>query len=267
MAGNELYIGSRLQTARRKQKIKISRAVADLCIPKKYLSAFEKNDLSQFPDNAYAVGFLKNYAEYLGLDQGSLVKELKNHLRVEPLDIRTCRPLDPPAGNSWLATAAVLLLIGLVISGAYFGWTYFKGNDYKLTQSGEIPAHLAAFLVDQNPAGTPVRPLLLLADGGDRYFQGLGGAGGKIRILAFTDVQLAISDGSGKVLRQGLMYSGESIDLPRGVDLHVFAPDYSALGFYLGDRRTKPKLINRNGVLLVALDALKPGIDTPTPAS
>ena len=74
--------------------MKISRAVADLCISKKYLSAFEKNDLSQFPDNAYAIGFLKNYADYLGLDQGSLVKELKSHLRFEPLDVRACRPLD-----------------------------------------------------------------------------------------------------------------------------------------------------------------------------
>jgi transcriptional regulator with XRE-family HTH domain len=267
MAEEKLYIGSRLRTARRKQKIKINRAVKDLCIPKKYLSAFEKNDLSQFPDNAYAVGFLKNYADYLGLDQGSLVKELKGHLRFEPLDISTCRPLDQQNGHSLLAKAAVLLLIGLVISGAYFGWTYFKGNDYKLSQVKEIPAHLAAFLIDEDPDGTSVQPLVLLANGSDRYFQSLGGTGGKIRILAFADTQLAISDASGKVLHQGLMYSGESIDLPRGIDLRVFAADYSALGFYIGEKRAKPSLINLDGILLVALDALKPGIDTPTPAS
>ena len=194
------------------------------------------------------------------------MKELKSHLRIEPLDIHTCRPLDPPTGHSLLAKVAVLLLTGLVIFGAYFGWTYFRGNDYKLSQGEKIPAHLVAFLVDENPAEIPVRPLLLLADGSDRYFQSLGGTGGKIRILAFADVQLAISDASGKVLHQGLMYSGESIDLPRGADLRVSAPDYSALGFYIGDQRAKPNLINRDDVLLVALDALKPGIDTLTPA-
>jgi len=148
MAGEKLYIGSKLKSARREQKIAIKRAVEDLCIPGKYLTAFEKNDLSGFPDNAYAIGFLKNYADYLGLEQAPLVRELKNHLSFEPLDIRTCRPLDPPEDKSWVLRAAVILLLALIAAGAYFGWNYYKGNDYNLASAEEMPAHLAVFLDD-----------------------------------------------------------------------------------------------------------------------
>jgi len=152
MAGEKLYIGSQLKTARLQKKIDIKSAVEDLRIPAKYLKAFEKNDLSQFPDNAYAIGFLKNYADYLGLEQDPLVRELKSHLRVEPLDARTCRPLDPPRDTSWVLKVAVFLLLAMIAAGAYLAWSYYKGNDYKLSSAGEMPAHLAAFLEDEGVA-------------------------------------------------------------------------------------------------------------------
>ena len=96
MAGEKMVIGSLLQKTRRKRKIKISRAVEDLRIPKKYLYAFENNDLTPFPSPAYAVGFLKNYAEYLGLDAAPLVDDLKDHLGHEPLDDSLLRTPEVP---------------------------------------------------------------------------------------------------------------------------------------------------------------------------
>ena len=255
MAEDSLYIGSRLRSARRKQKIKISRVVTDLCIPKRYINAFEKNDMSQFPTNAYAVGFLKNYADYLGLDQAPLVRDLKNHLREEDLDFHICRPMASTSPPSWVARAAVVGLIVLVVSGIYFGWAYLKGNDYKVAQDEEIPAHLAAFLAGDDQVQVVSQ----------QSFQNLAGSEAKVRVVAFVDAMVKITDAAGKILHQGWIYSGEGIHLPHGADLHIFTADFSALKFYLGDVLVTPEFIKRGGTMAVALDSLKPALDAIVP--
>lgn len=272
MAEGSLYIGSRLQKARRAQHININHAVEDLCIPKKYLSAFERNDLSIFPNTAYAVGFLKSYADYLGVEAASLVENLKAHMTVEPLDISLCRPV-AEAKKPWLQIVAVVLLIGLVTAGAYFGWAYFKSGEYKLSENTEMPAHLAAFLVDETLGVAEAKPAALLANGGEAYFgnlirtQNQNGPFRKVRVLAYADVPLAIADASGQILREGVLYSGESIDLPRGAGLSIVTSDYASLGFYLADSRADAGIMQDDDFYFISLDSLQPGIDKSTPAS
>ena len=272
MAEGSLYIGSRLQKARRAQHININHAVEDLCIPKKYLSAFEHNDLSIFSNTAYAVGFLKSYADYLGVEAASLVENLKAHMTVEPLDISLCRPVNE-AKKPWLPIIALVLLISLVASGTYFGWTYFKASEYKLSENAEMPAHLAAFLIDETLGVAEAKPAALLANGGDKYFgnlistQNQKGAFLKVRVLAYADVLLAIADSRGQILREGVLYSGESIDLPRGAGLSIVTPDYASLGFYLADSRADAGIMQDDDFYFIALDSLQPGTDKPTPAS
>lgn len=272
MAEGSLYIGSRLQKARRAQHIDINHAVEELCIPKKYLSAFEHNDLSIFPNTAYAVGFLRSYADYLGVEAASLVENLKAHMTVEPLDVSLCRPVSE-AKKSWLPIAAMVFLIGLVGAGAYFGWTYFKANDYKLSENAEMPAHLAVFLVDETLGAAEAKPAALLANGGGAYFgnlisiQNQNATVLKVRVLAYADVMLAIADADGQILREGVLYSGESIDLPRGAGLSIVTPDYASLGFYLADSRADAGITQDDDFYFISLDSLQPGIDKPTPAS
>ena len=270
MADKKIVIGSLLQKARRQKKIKISRAAEDLRISKKYLYAFENNDLTPFPSPAYAVGFLKNYADYLGLDAAPLVDDLKDHYGHEPLDDSLLRAPELP-GRRWLPIVGVVLLVILILTGAYFGWNYFKGDDYEVSANDEMPAHLAAFLVDDQNE-TPSDPQASkVANEINAYFNELAlGAKARVRVLATMDVKVVIKDRLGKILQEGILFSGDSIELPQGEGLNVHTPDLTALGFYVGDMLASPGPADgrqNNEFFLVSLDNLKPSLDKAAPAS
>ena len=268
MADEKMVIGSLLQKARRKRKIKISRAVEDLRIPKKYLYAFENNDLTPFPSPAYAVGFLKNYAEYLGLDAAPLVDDLKDHIGHEPLDDSLLRTLEVP-GRPLLPIVALVLLVILILVGAYFAWVYFKGNSFDQAINEELPAHLAAFLVPEEDPNTS--PAISVANEINAYFNVFASdARTQVKVFATTDVRVVIRDRVGKILQQGILYSGDAIELPLGEGLKVHTADLAALGFYVGNIKavaTAPKSRKNNEYYLVSLDNLKPSLDKAAPAS
>lgn len=66
-------IGDRLRQARERRGVSISDASAALKIRIPILEAFEHEDLSQLPPHVYALGQLRTYAAYLGLDPATVV--------------------------------------------------------------------------------------------------------------------------------------------------------------------------------------------------
>ncbi len=65
-------IGNTLREARLRRGIDFPQAEADTKIRAKYLRAMEEEQFDLLPATSYVRGFLKSYAEYLGLD-GRLV--------------------------------------------------------------------------------------------------------------------------------------------------------------------------------------------------
>ncbi|MEN6364398.1 MAG: helix-turn-helix domain-containing protein, partial [Rectinema sp.] len=61
-------IGQRLRDARTAKSISLERVAEDTNIGLRYLTGLENDDHSAFPGEPYVVGFMRNYAEYLGLD-------------------------------------------------------------------------------------------------------------------------------------------------------------------------------------------------------
>ena len=66
-------VGSILKKERVRQKREIRRIADKLCIRASYLEALENDDFSDFPGDVYTYGFLKNYAQFLGLDAQPLI--------------------------------------------------------------------------------------------------------------------------------------------------------------------------------------------------
>lgn len=146
MAEANIQIGNRLQSARRKQKIRLHQAVEETCIPKRYISALEKNDAGALPEPVYALGFVKTYAEYLGLEAKPLIEEVKSQIGAEPQALPIpANDLDTPR-RSWAVLAAGVLIAALLAAAAYLGWQYFKGPDYRASNSDDIPEAVAALL-------------------------------------------------------------------------------------------------------------------------
>lgn len=71
------FIGQKLQQAREEQRITLEKASESTHIRVPYLRALEAGDLSVLPSPVQARGFLRNYAEYLGLDFDHLLDELR----------------------------------------------------------------------------------------------------------------------------------------------------------------------------------------------
>ena len=69
--------GELLHNAREAKGIDLERAAREISIEQRYLAGLEAEDNSVFPGDAYMVGFLRNYTEYLELDTEFILKLYK----------------------------------------------------------------------------------------------------------------------------------------------------------------------------------------------
>jgi cytoskeleton protein RodZ len=96
-------IGQKLKQAREDQRITLEHASESTRIRVLYLKALETDDVSVLPSPVQARGFLRNYADYLGLDFDRLLTELRAEHRssdqiIGPADVSS--PSAVPTANS-----------------------------------------------------------------------------------------------------------------------------------------------------------------------
>jgi cytoskeleton protein RodZ len=83
-------IGEHLKTAREEKGFSFDQVVHDTNISREYIHALEEDNFDFFPAEAYLIGFLRNYSEYLGLDPSKMVGIYKNYKISEepvPMDL------------------------------------------------------------------------------------------------------------------------------------------------------------------------------------
>ena len=80
-------LGELLRSTRLARNEELSHAAAWLKIRPAYLAALEEGDLAAMPGPAYATGFLRSYADHLGLDGADLAASAQD---------RDCSWLRPP---------------------------------------------------------------------------------------------------------------------------------------------------------------------------
>src|SRR3954468_15379840 len=68
-------IGSSLRQARQRQGLSLADVERATCVRQKYLSALEDERFEVLPGAAYVRGFLRTYAEFLGLDGNLCIDE------------------------------------------------------------------------------------------------------------------------------------------------------------------------------------------------
>lgn len=66
--------GDQLRSARESQGISIAQAALETRILQRYIVALEEGDFQQLPGDVYARGFVRNYANYLGLPSEELIE-------------------------------------------------------------------------------------------------------------------------------------------------------------------------------------------------
>lgn len=119
----DIPVGEILRRARMQHGISIADAETHLHIRAQHLMALEQSDFDALPGQVYVVGFIRTYAEFLGLDGSRVIHVLKRQTRGlgTPQSLNAhILPTDSRLPNvSVLAAAAALFLLVLVIWIAY----------------------------------------------------------------------------------------------------------------------------------------------------
>lgn len=112
-------VGEELRAAREARGEELQDIAAYLRIRPAYLTALERGNVAAIPGRTYAVGFLRSYGNYLGLDGGLLVISLRPAVEaatpVRPSSQR--EPLNEDRRPTFAVMTASLLLAGALYGG------------------------------------------------------------------------------------------------------------------------------------------------------
>ena len=137
-----------------------------LRIRRRHLQAIEDGNFDQLPGTTYAVGFIRTYADYLGLDSDEVVRRFKGEQTLQPGKTPKADLVFPsPMSESGIPRGAVVFL-GVVIGViAYGGWySSTVDNDFFKQWIEPVPARLAALLPGGAENGGPDRSQAVAAD-------------------------------------------------------------------------------------------------------
>jgi cytoskeleton protein RodZ len=148
-------VGADLRAAREAAGWSLPQLATHLRIRLPYLEALEGGRIGLLPGNAYAVAFMRSYAQALGLDPEEIVRRF----RCEAAEVNRRTELEFPAPVPERGIpAGAIVVVGLVIAiGGYAVWWRGGGAPAPAPRVAEVPAHLAVI------AGQPVTPPLQAA--------------------------------------------------------------------------------------------------------
>ena len=113
-------IGNSLREARARQGLDVAQVELATKIRGKYIRALEEEQFDSLPAEPYVKGFLRTYADFLGLDGQLYVDEYDSRFVVDGLvdaPVRTER-LRRPVDHSFERRAVLLGLVGVVALAA-----------------------------------------------------------------------------------------------------------------------------------------------------
>ncbi len=120
-------LGTSLRQAREKRGLELDAVQRALRIRKRYLEALESERFEQLPGEVYARGFLREYAEFLGLDGSLYVDEYNERFAPHEETAIAAVPSVPRFHHSRWPAAAALLFVALVVAAGLAAWQ-FRGE-------------------------------------------------------------------------------------------------------------------------------------------
>ena len=114
-------LGKKLKTAREEQGFELDYICDEINISTRYLLALEKEDFSVFPGEPYAIGFLKNYGEFLGLDVKELINLYRSIvLREQPVPVEQLLKRPSRAPKILGIFAAIIACLAISAGAVFF---------------------------------------------------------------------------------------------------------------------------------------------------
>jgi len=135
-------VGGLLRQSREGAGLNIADAARALRISQKYLEALEDGRHTDLPGTAYAIGFVRSYAEHLHLDSDEIVRRYKDE--AAGVGNRNDLVFPKPIVDGGVPGGAVLGLGVMVAAVAYGVWYWNSTNtEVEIARVEVVPEHMA----------------------------------------------------------------------------------------------------------------------------
>ena len=238
-------VGQDLRKARQRKGEDLAQISAVLKIRKDYLDALEESRFEAIPGRAYIIGFIRGYAQYLGLDPNECIERVKREIagrgdgREGNVEVSSPSERKLPPGGMWLA---IFLLIA-VLYGAYY--VFIAVNRMASPTVAPVPARLAAQAGFASPntgpgtapaAAAVATPQPAVPNGpplppGLRY--GTQNTGSRVTLVAHRPARVLVQGPNNTLLLNRLLQPGDSYLVPNMSGATLSTPDAGALELIL----------------------------------
>lgn len=238
--------GAVLRAARERLGWTLPEMAAGLRIGLAHLESLEDGRIGLLPGNAYAVGYVRGYANALGLDAEEMVRRFKAEAAEVARKTELTFPVPMPERG---LPAGAMMLVGVVLCiAAYAGWYRLSGDGRLPAETvPPIPERLAPLAqqalppppiivvarpadpapvappaviasADPAPAVAPISPSSAAAAAVVREPAGQpppAADKGRVVLRAIADAWIQVKDRGGAVLLNRVLRTGESWPVPR----------------------------------------------------
>lgn len=130
--GEQESLGATLRAARLSRGEESAAVASKLKMRRDQIEAIEENDFSRLPGRTYAIGFVRAYARYLGLDSEELVQRLKERHAAEdavkPVELEFLEPVQEQSVPKGSIIVLALVIAMVIYSVAYLTLPSRKGT-------------------------------------------------------------------------------------------------------------------------------------------
>lgn len=150
-------VGLMLRTAREERRLDLREVAERLRIRHSFLSAIEEGRYGDLPGPTYAVGFVRAYAEAMGLDGDEIVRRFKDESAIVPKNADLDFPT--PVNEGGLPSGAIILL-ALILAGAVYGvWYWSTTTDRPIAEMiQDVPDRFLALIKRDGGEQTAATP-------------------------------------------------------------------------------------------------------------
>ncbi len=152
-------IGAGLRNVRERLGWKLPEVAEGLRIRLSYLEAIERGDIDALPGPAYQTGFIRTYAQSLGLDPEEILRRFREAGSMGSLPKAELKFL-APVPDRGVPTGAIALLGVLLVLVGYGLWYLHTEKERRLAAAiPSVPVELAPLAVPPKPPTPPPVPV------------------------------------------------------------------------------------------------------------
>lgn len=122
-------VGALLRKTRLAKKQDLRDIASYLCIRYQFLEALEENRYKELPGEAYANGFIRSYAAYLGLDPADVIMRYKQEFFARTGEEKRGLKMSEEETENMTPAPKVLLFSLVLLLAAYGLWQSFSGEE------------------------------------------------------------------------------------------------------------------------------------------